>query len=161
MKDGHDVTVIDRHDGAGKESSFANGAQLSYAHAEPWSSPASFKKAIKWLGKKDAPLLIKPSLDFKMWSWLFRFMLECTDKAVIKNTERILALSLYSSKILHEIESDFNFDFNHTKGGKLFLFRNEKDFESYLKQARLQEGFGFLAKSKLVYDLLLRDITIL
>ena len=33
---GHEVTVIDRQPGAGQETSFANGGQISVSHAEPW-----------------------------------------------------------------------------------------------------------------------------
>lgn len=38
---GHDVTVVDRQPGAGLETSFANGGQISASHAEPWANPAT------------------------------------------------------------------------------------------------------------------------
>ena len=37
---GHEVTVVDRQPQAGMETSFANGGQISAAHAEPWARPA-------------------------------------------------------------------------------------------------------------------------
>lgn len=141
-KDGHDVTIIDRNSGPGEECSFSNGAQLSYCHAEPWASYSSLKNAIKWLGKKDAPLLFKPSLDINMWTWLIKFIAQSTKPANLKSTERILKLGLYSRKVLHDIEEDFDFDFSHRKGGKIFIFKNKTYFEKYLEQARLQELFG-------------------
>ncbi|MGZ5597179.1 MAG: FAD-dependent oxidoreductase, partial [Usitatibacter sp.] len=33
---GHEVEVLDRREGAGLETSFANGGQISVCHAEPW-----------------------------------------------------------------------------------------------------------------------------
>ena len=43
-KQGHQVTVIDRQPGAGLETSFANGAQISVSQSEPWAAPgAPFK----------------------------------------------------------------------------------------------------------------------
>ena len=39
-KAGHEVTVIDRQPGAGLETSFANGGQISVSHAEPWGQSA-------------------------------------------------------------------------------------------------------------------------
>ena len=40
-RQGHEVTVIDRREGAGLESSFANGGQISVCHAEPWANPGA------------------------------------------------------------------------------------------------------------------------
>ena len=37
---GHEVTVIERRDAAGLETSFANGGQIAAGHAEPWAKPA-------------------------------------------------------------------------------------------------------------------------
>ena len=36
---GHSVTVLERQGKSGAETSYANGGQLSYSHAEPWASP--------------------------------------------------------------------------------------------------------------------------
>ena len=38
---GHAVTVIDRQPEAARETSFANGGQISTSHAEPWANPAA------------------------------------------------------------------------------------------------------------------------
>ena len=37
---GHEVTVIDRQDGAGKETSFANAGEVSPGYSAPWAGPA-------------------------------------------------------------------------------------------------------------------------
>ena len=48
---GHEVTVVDRREGAGLETSFANGGQISACHAEPWANPgAPAARSCKWLG---------------------------------------------------------------------------------------------------------------
>jgi len=139
---GHKVTIIDRNEGPGEECSYSNGGQLSYCHAEPWSSYSSLLKAIKWIGKNDAPLLFKPSLDLDMWKWLMQFVSYAGKKPNLLNTEKILKLGLYSRKRLHEIEKDLNFDFNYEKGGKIFLFKTKECFDTYIKQARRQELLG-------------------
>lgn len=56
--DGHDVTVIERCEDVALETSFANGGQLSSDHGEPLAAPGVIKKALKWLGKHDAPCSI-------------------------------------------------------------------------------------------------------
>ena len=52
---GHEVTVIDRRDGPGLETSFANGGQISASHPEPWSGPDAPAKILKWIWRDDAP----------------------------------------------------------------------------------------------------------
>ncbi len=38
-EDGHQVTVLERHDGPAEETSFANGGQLSYSYVAPLAGP--------------------------------------------------------------------------------------------------------------------------
>ena len=38
-RDGHEVTVLERNEGVGLETSFANGGQLSYSYVAPLASP--------------------------------------------------------------------------------------------------------------------------
>src|SRR5206468_10065557 len=57
--DGHDVTVIDRESGVARETSFANGGQVSASYPEPWANPGAPRQILKWLGRDDAPLLFR------------------------------------------------------------------------------------------------------
>ena len=63
IKLGYEVTVIDRHLFPAMETSFANGGQLSACNAEVWNQKATVLKGIKWMSKKDAPLLLNPSFS--------------------------------------------------------------------------------------------------
>ena len=36
---GHEVTLIERREAAGMETSFANGGQIAAGHAQPWAKP--------------------------------------------------------------------------------------------------------------------------
>ena len=74
---GHEVTVLDRREGPGLETSFANGGQVSACHAEPWANPAAPMKILRWLGREDAPLLFRLRMDPAQWSWGLRFLAEC------------------------------------------------------------------------------------
>ena len=44
---GYEVTVVDRQREAGAETSFANGAQLSYSYVAPLASPDTLRKLPK------------------------------------------------------------------------------------------------------------------
>ena len=41
QKEGYQVTVVDRQNRAGLETSYANGGQISVSHAEPWANPSA------------------------------------------------------------------------------------------------------------------------
>jgi len=139
---GHDVTVIDRQPESGRETSFANGGQLSYVHAEPWASPSSLKKAIKWMGKKDAPMLFSFRADWQMWKWVFGFLRNCTDKKVQQNTETMLRLGLYSREVLHDMQNQFTLDFHHLKKGILHFFKTEEEYDKNVVQSDFQKELG-------------------
>ncbi|MBC8119482.1 MAG: FAD-dependent oxidoreductase, partial [Burkholderiaceae bacterium] len=74
---GHQVTVVERQSGAARETSFANGGQISVSHAEPWANPAAPRKVLRWLGREDAPLLFRPRLSAEQWWWGTAFLREC------------------------------------------------------------------------------------
>jgi D-amino-acid dehydrogenase len=48
-KQGHDVTVVERHENVALETSRANAGQISYSYSSPWAAPGVPLKAIKWL----------------------------------------------------------------------------------------------------------------
>ncbi len=93
---GHAVTVVDRREDAGLETSFANGGQISVSHAEPWANPSAPATILRWLGREDAPLLFRLRADARQWAWGLRFLRECLPSRSLANTRAILSLGLYS-----------------------------------------------------------------
>src|SRR5690606_35301214 len=53
---GHEVEVVERRDGPGVETSFANAGQISPGYASPWAGPGVPLKALKWLTMRHGPL---------------------------------------------------------------------------------------------------------
>jgi D-amino-acid dehydrogenase len=66
---GHQVTVMDRRDGAALETSFANAGEVSPGYSAPWAAPGLVWKAVKWLAMKNRPLVIRPKADPAQWRW--------------------------------------------------------------------------------------------
>ena len=58
--DGHQVTVIDRQPIPARETSFANGGQISVRQADPCANPGGPLRALKWMAREGAALL---------WRW--------------------------------------------------------------------------------------------
>ena len=69
LERGHQVTVVDRQNGGGLETSFGNGAQLSYAYVAPLASAATLAKLPSLLLARDAPIKIRPQLDLEFLRW--------------------------------------------------------------------------------------------
>ncbi|MBF0267081.1 MAG: D-amino acid dehydrogenase [Alphaproteobacteria bacterium] len=142
-KDGHEVTVIDRQPGPAQETSFANGGQISASHAEPWANPATPFKAIKWLGRKDAPLLWRLTrFDPELWAWGLRFLANCTKPRTAINTERTLRMALYSRALLKELNQSCKLDYDRRAEGILHIYRDGREFDLACRAAETMKTFG-------------------
>jgi D-amino-acid dehydrogenase len=100
---GFEVSVIDRQSEAGRETSFANGAQISVSHPEPCANPSAPLTALSWLGRAGAPLRFAPRADLDQWRWAFQFLLECFPARTRRNTSALAALALYSLRELRHV----------------------------------------------------------
>ncbi|NQV54454.1 MAG: D-amino acid dehydrogenase [Rhodospirillales bacterium] len=138
---GHDVTVIDRQDGPGLETSFANGGQISASHAAPWAAPDVPFLMLKWLGRSDAPLLYHWRLDWRQWTWSLRFLMNCLAPRARRNTEDNMRISLYSRGLLPDIRSDTGIEYDLETRGILQIYENQNDLEA---AARHGEWLGQL-----------------
>src|ERR1700733_16090890 len=58
-RQGHEVTVLDREDGVGRETSFGNGALLTPGMAEPWNTPGIWRVLLASLTQSDAAMKLR------------------------------------------------------------------------------------------------------
>ncbi len=141
-KQGHEVTVIDRQPGAGLETSFANGGQISVSHAEPWANPGAPLKVLKWLAKEDAPLLFRLRADPAQWAWGLQFLLECLPSRTKFNIVQILNLGTYSRDCLQELRRDTGIEYDHLTRGILHFYTDPKEWEAAIPAAKIMRDFG-------------------
>lgn len=141
-KDGHEVTVIDRHPKPAAECSYANGGQLSYCHAEPWSNPKSLHKGIRWMHRDDMPLKFRLLPSFQMWRWTLSFVRNCTKARTLKNTETMLRIGTYSREIMHQMQDELSLDFHYEKGGILNIFEDEHGLNCFKQISAFQQEKG-------------------
>jgi D-amino-acid dehydrogenase len=136
------VVVVDRQPGPALETSFANGGQISVNHATPWAAPGTPVKALKWLGRDDAPLLFHPRMDRRLATWLLHFLRNCTRARAARNTERAVRLALYSREQLKRLRAELALPYDHLALGILHIFRNPKDYAEALPQVEAMARFG-------------------
>jgi len=141
-KAGHEVVVVDRQPGAGLETSYANGGQISVSHAEPWANPAAPLKVLKWLAKEDAPLLFRLRADWRQWRWGLKFLRECTPARTRHNIIQMVNLGLYSRALLGELRAETGIRYDHLERGILHFYTSQQEFDAAQEPARIMREFG-------------------
>lgn len=141
-KRGHEVTVLERQAVSGAETSYANGGQLSYSHAEPWANPSVLPKLPSWLTRSDSPLVFRLRADSDMIKWGLKFLRNCTPARAQANCINTLRLGLYSRDKMEALRKDTALDFDFAKHGILHIFSSQKDLDHAKRQVDFQAKFG-------------------
>ena len=139
---GHEVRVVDRREGAGLETSFANGGQISVSHSEPWANPDAPIKLLKWLRHPDSPLLFRLKLDPKQWEWGLRFFYECMPWRTMENSRQMVTLSRYSREALGELRAATAIQYDALERGILHYFTDRLSFEGAAASAPELRRYG-------------------
>jgi D-amino-acid dehydrogenase len=132
-RDGHEVHVIDRQDKAAMETSFSNAGMVSPGHAYTWASPRAPKILWQSLFRDDTALRLKPSLDWRMWSWCLKFLKECPAERAAINTSNKVRLCRYSQDQFDAVNRDEAIAYDRHKGGALYLYRDAAHFDRGVK----------------------------
>ena len=141
-KAGHEVTVIDRREGAGLETSYANGGQISAAHAVPWANPRVPLQMLRWLGREDAPLLFRLRADLQQWRWGLAFLRECTPARLRHNIRQLVALGGYSRAMLGALRAETGIQYDQLTRGILHFYTNADEWQGAQRTARLMRDAG-------------------
>ncbi|MDX2074552.1 MAG: D-amino acid dehydrogenase [Alphaproteobacteria bacterium] len=141
-KRGFDVTVIDRKATSGAETSFANGGQLSYSHAEPWANPTVTRHLLKFILDPNSPLVLRPRADRAMIKWGLQFLQNCSEKRARVNCVNILRLGLYSREEMATLRADTGIAFDFSARGILHVFGDDQSFDHAKHHNEFQARFG-------------------
>lgn len=130
VRAGHEVTLIDARDSLARETSFANGGQLSYRYVAPLADAGVPLQALGWLLRGDSPLKLRPRLDPQQWRWMAAFMAACRSSVNKRNAAHLLRLASLSQATLQQWREDDRLEgFDWRRNGKLVTFRNAATFE--------------------------------
>ncbi|SFX66416.1 D-amino-acid dehydrogenase [Janthinobacterium lividum] len=135
VKRGVHVTLIERHRYAAMETSYANGGQLSASHAEVWNHKATILNALKWMARRDAPLLLHPWPSWHKLSWFAEFL--AAMPAYERNTIATARMAIAAREHLFAWAQAENIDFDHRRAGILHVYRDKASFERAAGVSRL------------------------
>jgi D-amino-acid dehydrogenase len=139
---GHDVVVIDRASGPARETSRANGGQISVSYAEPWANPQTPMKLLRWMFKDNSPMVFRPQWDARQWIWGAAFLRECLPARTAYNIRAMVRLSEYSRKTIQEMRGDLDIAYDHLERGILHFYRNQDDFDASQRGADTMRDYG-------------------
>jgi len=163
-KNGHDVTIYEQERHAAMRTSYANGGQVSVSNSEVWTTWANIEKGLKWMLKKDAPLLIHPSLDFDKLKWISKFLVNTVSNVYKNNTIETIKLGLESRILYKQIIDEENLEFDQTNSGILHFYKDAKYLDKAFDAKDLYESngveFRMIANRDdiLVYEPKLKDV---
>ncbi len=129
-KKGYNVTVFDSEHYSAMKTSFANGGQISVSNSETWNTWSNVKKGIRWMFKKDAPLLIRPSFEYSKIAWLIKFLYHTYKNSYVENTKKSIEYGLESRKLYEEIRKEEKIKYDYSPCGILHFYKNTKYFKA-------------------------------
>ncbi len=145
-KAGHDVIVVERQNEAAMETSWGNGGVIHASEVEPWSQPGMPRKILGWLGKENAPLLLRYGAIPHMWRWGLEFARNCTPEKFRANAAANLALALHSLKSLQEIGAETGISYDRATKGVIKIYRSSESLDA------AQRSVDYLARHGLLYE---------
>lgn len=145
---GHEVTVLERRDEPGLETSFANGGQVSASHAEPWARPSVIPKMLQWLGRGDAPLLFRPRADWAQWRWGLGFLRECVPGRFERHARALAGLAVYSRDSLRALRGATGIHYDELARGILHFATGARDFDALARHAEATRQLGIVREVK-------------
>jgi D-amino-acid dehydrogenase len=127
---GWQVTLVDRGR-VGGGCSHGNCGFVSPSHVLPLAEPGAVRRALASMLKKNSPFHIKPRLDWRLWTWLFRFARRCNTEDMLAGGRACHAL-LESSRVLYEeLITREALACEWQREGLLFVYDTRLGFDAY------------------------------
>ena len=141
---GENVCVVERQSAAALETSWGNGGVIHASEVEPWSQPGMPRNIVRWLGREDAPVLLRYSAIPRMWQWGVHFALNCSESRFRQHCETNLALALHSLRSLQEIRDELGISYDASSRGVMKIYRSQLSFEKAERSLKRLEPLGLV-----------------
>ncbi|MCO5153545.1 MULTISPECIES: D-amino acid dehydrogenase [unclassified Shinella] len=132
-KDGHDVTVLERHEDVARGTSQSNAGLVSPGDSTAWASPAALTTFIKSLFRSDLGIKVRFSLDPQFISWCLRFLMQCTQSRAHANTEVKLRLAFYARECINALQQETGISYDDRRKGILYFYRSQQSMDAGAK----------------------------
>jgi len=141
-RDGVEVHVVDRQAEPAAETSHANGGVLHTSEAEPWSRPGAPWQMLRWIGRTDAPMLLRLSALPFMWRWGLAFAARSNTRDYRTATRANLRLSVYTLGLIKQLREDLGLDYDQSSLGSMKIYSDRRAFDLMSAEAEAMREFG-------------------
>lgn len=139
---GHEVTVVDRAAHLAGECSFANGGMLHASHTEPWNTPEAIGQFLRWIGREESPLLLRPGQIPNLLGWGLGFLRYSRATHHERNTRVNARLAVYSQEVMQDIREREEVAYDQQTAGILKIFRDGSELDAARHASELIRGTG-------------------
>ena len=141
-REGLATTVLDSAGEAAVETSFANGGLVTPSTAFPWSSPGALKLLLKYMGREDAPLLLRPGDILKLGGWGVRFALNCRPAKYRHSAQVLSNFAHHSLEELSGLLAQQSVSYALSRGGLMQIYRDDAGVRNGTKYAAFLRSMG-------------------
>ncbi len=142
LKEGHDVTVVDREPLAANFTSFGNAGLIAPGHAYSWSSPAAPGMMLRSMWRGDQAIRFRPRLSLRQWKWVASFLAQCTNEAAARNTRVKSGLCEFSRDVLRDVVKETGIKYHRNEGGIVYFYRTQKAFDAAREKSKILTNLG-------------------
>lgn len=146
VKDGHQVTIVDRRKRQRDGCSFGNAGMLVPSHFIPLAAPGMIRLGLKWMWSRESPFAIRPRLSWTLVDWLWKFRQACNQKHVDLNSPLLRDLNLAGRQAFVELQQEMPEGFDLVQNGLVMLCATEEGLEEEAEVAELANELGVPAK---------------
>lgn len=143
---GCEVAVLERAGAVAQGTSHANAGMLTPSMADPWNAPGILRHLVGWLGREDAPFLLRPSALPAMIGWGLAFLANARPARHRANMERNLRLASYSLVVLRELRASLGLQYDQRSVGTLKVFREARAFDAAVARSTVLSSLGLDVK---------------
>ena len=128
-----DISIIDEQPAA-PPASMGNCGLITPSHLVPFNQWSFVLQGIKWLGKKDAPLAIRPQFSFDFIRWFYSFLAHCNGPSQEKTTRTLHRLLQRSYDLYSEFFEKETIDANWQQKGILYVCKTAKGLKEIKRE---------------------------
>lgn len=139
---GNHVLLLERNAGPALGTSFANGAQLSYAYTDAMAGPATWSQLPQMAFGRNGAFRTRWSADPDFLRWGLAFLRQANRRGLQRNTVATLELALESRQAMHTLLQRHPIAFEHAVSGKLHLYASLQGLNSAAAMIELKRGHG-------------------
>jgi len=143
---GYAVRLLERREDVGLETSFANGGILTPSMPDPWNAPGVHWQLLRWLGREDAPMLLRPGAIPGYLGWGLRFLAASAPRSYHGSMQANYRLCAYSVERVRAWRTALGLEYALGTRGTLEVYRDPNSFQQAVAEVRSLAHLGLVGE---------------